>query len=73
MSPIRQKEAFLAKMRQIMCLNQVWTKKAENIKKDGQGWFKHMIYLPLPFCRKKRFFAPKIEVYDLPFFGLKKE
>ena len=24
-------------------------------KRVGQGWFKHMIYLPLPFCRKKRF------------------
>ena len=30
----------------------------ENIKKtDAKIWFNLMIYLPLPFCRKKRFLA----------------
>ena len=41
-------------------------------KKGGQGTFKHMIYLPLPFCRMKRFWPKKRAVYDLPFFGPKK-
>ena len=47
-------------------------KKQNHQKKGGQGTFKHMIYLPLPFCRKKRFW-PKRAVYDLPFLGQKRE
>ena len=31
-----------------------------------------MIYLPLPFCRKKRFWPKKVEGCDLPFFGQKR-
>ena len=53
-----------------MCLNQVLAKKKKKVKKSGQGWFKHMIYLPIPFCRKMHF-CP--EVYDLAFLLLKKE
>ena len=40
-------------------------------KKVGPGWFKLMIYLPLPFCRKKRSLARKRAVYDLPFLAKK--
>ena len=39
-------------------------------KKGGQGTFKHMIYLPLPFYRNV--FGPKKAVYDLPVFDQKK-
>ena len=49
-----------------MCLNHVWAKKAQNKKRVGQGGFKHMIYLPLPFCRKKRFWPNMVETHDLP-------
>ena len=43
-------------------------KRGGHQKKGGPGWFKRMIYLPPPFCRKKRFW-PKNGVYDLPFFA----
>ena len=29
--------------------------KNKKVKKGGRGWFKHMIYIPLPFYKKKRF------------------
>ena len=39
-----------------------FAQKGEMIKKKvGPGWFKHMIYLPPPFCRKKRFWPKKRE------------
>ena len=46
-------------------------KEEKTYKKGGQGWFKHIISLPLPFCRKKRL-CQKIEVYHLPFFAKKR-
>ena len=41
-------------------VNQVSAKEGGIIKKKGgPGWFKRMIYLPPPFCRKKRFWPKK--------------
>ena len=43
--------------------------KERNVKKGGpEIWWRVMIYLPLPFCRNKRFWPNMVESYDLPLF-----